>query len=390
MARFTLSTEHTPLTAHAPIYTAFLAAPAIAALTFLWVWRDSPILVAVLGLGVTLVLAWADFPIAALTVLLWGSMGIGLLALSDRSVPITLFPYPNAAGLFLACPNLWVHIYLLDTFVMGAAVGVTVGAAFWWLEWQVITIGFVLCQMLLGFFGIFILNWIRRPVRTVPEAPWPEGVLRQAPRPLVTPPCLPAPRTGATDFVREQVINLAVGHFDNTRWGQLQMMKVAAHEPYHIYQAKLSGLDFASPVNKVPGTGPHWLPEGSARFSEYRALLRAGILPCDMERNSGIPGWIARQGKYEGKPLRPMETRNGLDEAGSSYNFALLAAEALASLAGERALMRYYALQAETTWRRAFEFAFGITVEKFYDPFEDYRASGFPQVEIPGTNGSTD
>ena len=188
---------------------------------------------------------------------------------------------------------------------------------------------------------------------------------------------------------RQIFLNLAVGHFDNTRWGQLQMMKVAAHELYHIYQAKLSGLDFASPVNKVPGTGPHWLTEGSARFSEYRALLRAGILPCDMERNSGIPGWIARQCEYMAKPLRQMETRNGLDEAGSSYNFALLAAEALASLVGEKALMRYYAFQAETTWRQAFKLAFGITVEGFYNLFEDYHASGFPQVEIPGNNGST-
>ena len=33
-------------------------------------------------------------------------------------------------------------------------------------------------------------------------------------------------------------------------------------------------------------------------------------------------------------------------------------------------------------WREAFERAFGMTVEEFYELFEEHRAAGFPEVEV--------
>ena len=33
-------------------------------------------------------------------------------------------------------------------------------------------------------------------------------------------------------------------------------------------------------------------------------------------------------------------------------------------------------------WRVAFESAFGMTVDEFYDLYEDHRSAGFPEVAI--------
>ena len=34
-------------------------------------------------------------------------------------------------------------------------------------------------------------------------------------------------------------------------------------------------------------------------------------------------------------------------------------------------------------WRLAFERAYGMTIEEFYELFEEHRAAGFPAVDIP-------
>ena len=34
-------------------------------------------------------------------------------------------------------------------------------------------------------------------------------------------------------------------------------------------------------------------------------------------------------------------------------------------------------------WRLAFEAAFGMTIDEFYELFEEHRAAGFPEMEIP-------
>ena len=47
-------------------------------------------------------------------------------------------------------------------------------------------------------------------------------------------------------------------------------------------------------------------------------------------------------------------------------------------------MLEYHALQnSQTTWQEAFEKAFGMTVSKFYELFEEHRAAGFPDPEGP-------
>ena len=166
-------------------------------------------------------------------------------------------------------------------------------------------------------------------------------------------------------------------------------MRVVAHELYHTWQHGLSGLSQGSGLDDVPPGGPRWLTEGIAEFSAYRAMSDIGVLSYEAERNSKEPWGFVRDGKYVDKPLSQMETWNVVKAArGNTYSYFLLAAELLASRAGEKALIHYYTLtQPGTTWQQAFEAAFGMTVDEFYDLFEEHRAAGFPEVEIPKSVG---
>ncbi len=67
------------------------------------------------------------------------------------------------------------------------------------------------------------------------------------------------------------------------------------------------------------------------------------------------------------------------------YPYFLLAVELLASQVGEHGLLRYYLAlkQPGTTWPEVFREAFGMTVEEFYQLFEEHRAAGFPELNVP-------
>ena len=166
------------------------------------------------------------------------------------------------------------------------------------------------------------------------------------------------------------------------RGGRLN--KIMAHELFHTYQHGFSELSVGSGVSEVPEAGPRWLAEGIAEYYAYRAMDAGGILDYERERDSTDPWGFVEHGKYVDKSLNNLETWTDITEArGSTYSLFLLAAELLASYAGERALIDYYVLlQPGTTWQQAFESAFGMTVEEFYVLFEAHRSAGFPEVDI--------
>ena len=122
---------------------------------------------------------------------------------------------------------------------------------------------------------------------------------------------------------------------------------------------------------------PEWLTEGAAEFLAHRAILNSSAL------HSAEREWVEERAKGIDKPLRELETR---DNFHGGYLYGHMAAELLASRAGEGAILRYYALLTrETNWRDAFESAFELTVDDFYNLFEAHRAAGFPALEIPAS-----
>ncbi|MDE2640572.1 MAG: hypothetical protein OXI03_08330, partial [Chloroflexota bacterium] len=63
---------------------------------------------------------------------------------------------------------------------------------------------------------------------------------------------------------------------------------------------------------------------------------------------------------------------------GEAQPLSFLAVEWLAQRAGEPALFQYYRLlPSSDSWQDAFQGAFGITIDEFYDEFAKYRAAGF-------------
>ena len=155
--------------------------------------------------------------------------------------------------------------------------------------------------------------------------------------------------------------------------------KVIAHEFIHTYQNELSELSPASESHEVPEAGPRWLKEGIAEYFAYKSLSEGGILPYESERNSRI----LIDAKRIDKPLSEMGKQEGYRGVGGVYNHFLIAAELLAKNSGESNLLEYHALQdSKTTWQEAFEKAFGMTVDKFYELFEEHRAAGFPELDV--------
>ena len=117
----------------------------------------------------------------------------------------------------------------------------------------------------------------------------------------------------------------------------------------------------------TPYHGPRWLNLGAERYVEYAYLRFADPESADQHR-----AWNEADAAQTAEPLSSFETRIG--HTGMSGP-GFLAAEWLALRAGHSALFEYYALlRFVPHWRDAFEMAFGLTVEQFYEAFALYRS----------------
>ncbi len=125
-----------------------------------------------------------------------------------------------------------------------------------------------------------------------------------------------------------------------------------------------------------PSQGPAWLTEGTHPYvsEAYRAARDSGEL--DRARST-----MARHAAQTRLPLSSMATTDGFRSETRAVGRALgfLAVDWLVERAGERALFDYYRRLADSpSWEDAFEAAFGIAVDDFYEQFEAYRARVAP------------
>jgi hypothetical protein len=141
-----------------------------------------------------------------------------------------------------------------------------------------------------------------------------------------------------------------------------------------------------APLSLVPAwpdgrrtRGPAWLDESAATYVEYRYHDAAGHADYENARSSEVT-----RARRIARPLSSMTSSNGLsgDEFWNARALGVLAVEWLVSRAGDTALFEYYRQLPESeTWEEAFEGAFGLTVDKFYEAFEAYRAEVAPPDE---------
>ena len=157
-------------------------------------------------------------------------------------------------------------------------------------------------------------------------------------------------------------------------------MRVAAHELSHVHQYTLQRHGhYDTTHQEVRVIGPAWIQEGFATFHSERAMAMGGVIPYEQSRQR-----LIQQSHRVDVRLEGTETYDGLRAGPGRYDMAALASELLAAKAGEEALISFWTLLGpDTPWREAFEAAFGMTVEEFYPLFEEHRAGGFPELDLP-------
>ncbi len=123
--------------------------------------------------------------------------------------------------------------------------------------------------------------------------------------------------------------------------------------------------------------GPLWLCRGVREYATYAYEVAAGRATSDEVRATRL-----RLAEGTTLPLSSFEDNYTVNENSYAINSASesalfsLAAESLAAHVGDRALLEYFRLLPPLdTADAAFEQAFGLTFDDFYEQFEDYRAT---------------
>ena len=156
-----------------------------------------------------------------------------------------------------------------------------------------------------------------------------------------------------------------------------RVAKTIAHELVHHYSFDIGDFLLGGGPQEVGEDGPRWLFEGIAEFLAYQALSEAGIVDYNDVRNQAV-----QNANRLSVPLSDLETSDAFYGAAGGYSVGLLAAELLAYGSGQASLLHYYSsIHPGNTWRTAFETAFGMTLEAFYEHFNTHSASGFSEEE---------
>ena len=147
------------------------------------------------------------------------------------------------------------------------------------------------------------------------------------------------------------------------------------HEYFHTLQAdRHRPRFFANGFEREKDEGPGWLIEGSAEWARFTYL------------DSVRPGAYAdERARRVSTSARTVETlRDGLLylQSGMHAHLGMLATERLIDRFGDAWILEYFSERAfHATSAQAFEAAFGLTLDEFYDEFAAWRAEGFPREQ---------
>ncbi len=147
---------------------------------------------------------------------------------------------------------------------------------------------------------------------------------------------------------------------------------VFAHEYFHHLQGATAPGHLLPYYGEGYSTfGPWWLTEGAAVYGEKLYVVPSGVASYDDERDREI-----RQAQHSIRGLAELELADDFFAESGGYSIGFLAVELLVQLSSVDALIHYYELLPQhDTWQAAFENAFGIAIDEFYESFEVYRDS---------------
>ena len=152
-------------------------------------------------------------------------------------------------------------------------------------------------------------------------------------------------------------------------------IRVSAHEFNHAQFNNLGTLGLDDAYARRPDVEPLWLNEGIADFLAYQAISESGVGSYEDVRKDFFPHVL------DAMPLERMETRKGFSSEADGFPYSTLAAEFLASHAGQSSLLGFYAsLTIGIAWEDQFRETFGMAVNDFYDPLCRAQGEGLPEA----------
>ena len=152
------------------------------------------------------------------------------------------------------------------------------------------------------------------------------------------------------------------------KYGGESRNKISAHEYVHVYQFHNGCGNAAADTYAAP----KWFLEGEAEWLSYKVMHETRLVP-----SLGFPEYsILPLAKQETGLLKSFEKveKGGLTV--SRYSFYTMAVDYLMKDRQKKALDDFCVNLADgkgMSMPKAFETAFGITLDKFYEDFESYR-----------------
>jgi hypothetical protein len=138
------------------------------------------------------------------------------------------------------------------------------------------------------------------------------------------------------------------------------------HELFHVVQNEIVGRQpdaCCDDAQWVARMGPVWLVEGSAEYVAFRLLADSGRM--NLKKEMANQASNARKSKLTASQV---ESRAAFYGNGRAASVGMVAVENLLGTIGLQALPRYWlGLASDVTRQHAFEDAFGITRQSFYD-----------------------
>ena len=156
---------------------------------------------------------------------------------------------------------------------------------------------------------------------------------------------------------------------------------VDGHEIVHgVYQYGLGGVHTDRDwFRQHPSESPPWMGEGVALVFQQLAFCHSRGVPYlhnewDKAKVLEWDGTLADIDGYEP------------DEWGSPYKYSAgtEAVELLVSIVGVSRLFDFYTMmRPNEPWQSTFSRAYGVSVEEFYEMFEQHKAAGLPDLQLP-------
>jgi hypothetical protein len=140
-------------------------------------------------------------------------------------------------------------------------------------------------------------------------------------------------------------------------------VKIAAHEYFHVLQYELATSGGANNAAK-------WVLEGSAELFGYRSVIANGLLSEEQVLNCQL---ARLRSNPQTPPLRGLEA--SVSTPGLPYSLSHLAMERLVARSGPMAVRHHFELLRTTNWQAAFQAAFGVDKETFYQQFDQHLTS---------------